>query len=107
MAQQNLLRICALWKGQTRNGDDFYRGRLNGGIRVLVFTNTNKRTDKDPDATIYFAPVEDDDKDGGKDGGGRGGGRGRGGGGRARDEEPPPEASGGGDGLPEDDDVPF
>ncbi len=40
--------IGALWTKQTKHGNDYFTGTINGQ-RVVVFKNQKKRSDKSPD----------------------------------------------------------
>lgn len=40
--------IGALWTKQTKHGHDYYSGTING-VRVVVFKNTKKQSEKSPD----------------------------------------------------------
>jgi hypothetical protein len=67
-----MVRLGGLWRAETRGGQQMLRGRL-GAAKILVFENSYKRDENDPDMVMYLAagkPREDSD---GSSGGGGGG----------------------------------
>lgn len=93
----DLVRLCGLWENPTRNGDTFLGGNL-GAARLILFRNTHKEKDSDPDWIAYLSPGKRREDNGG--GGERGGGSGPGPG----SSSPP---AGGGGAPPGDDGIPF
>ena len=60
------LKITGLWRNETRSGEEYYAGTLSPGVRVLIFQNNRKASDRDPDMTLYLAaanrePAREDD----------------------------------------------
>lgn len=51
--KQPLLQIAGLWAGTSTNGKRYLSGNL-GGLRVLVFENRDRRSDKSPTHYLYF-----------------------------------------------------
>ena len=54
----DMIRWGGLWKGKTKAGKFYLSGRF-GGVKMLVFPVDEKRTEKSPDFTVYFAQWED------------------------------------------------
>ncbi len=49
-----MIKICALWRSETKDGMVYYRGR-SGEIEYLVFPNKNKEAgDKRPDYDLMM-----------------------------------------------------
>lgn len=57
----NGVKLTGLWKNESKDGESFLSGSL-GGVRVLVFKNKYKKTDKDPDFNLFFAPKEEKER---------------------------------------------
>jgi hypothetical protein len=55
--ESGLIRICGLWQGKTRKGENMMSGTLLPGVTVFIFKN-NKQTDKQPDFTLCIAQKE-------------------------------------------------
>lgn len=51
----NLIRLGGLWKKTGRNGTTFLSGTF-GQAGLLVFRNTRKERDSDPDYVAFVAP---------------------------------------------------
>ena len=57
--QTELISITGLWKKTSKNGKDYLSAklrstvRLNEGEMLMVFKNTNKKTDTQPDWNLY------------------------------------------------------
>jgi hypothetical protein len=49
-----MISLCGLWRHQSKNGDTFYSGSL-GGVDVLIFANTNKKSEKAPDLNLCIS----------------------------------------------------
>lgn len=66
--QQDSPRINAtgLWQNKTRNGDMYLSGNM-GAVRVLIFKNTRKKHDKEPDYHMVLTENRPKDKDKDKD----------------------------------------
>ena len=52
----DLMKFCGLWKSTDKNGNETFSGTLNYNTRLVVFTNTFKEKDSDPDYIVYLAP---------------------------------------------------
>ena len=57
------LKISGLWKNENRNGNAYYAGSLSPSVRVMIFKNMFKNSERDPEAILYLAP-NDRQKDG-------------------------------------------
>ena len=58
------LKLTGLWRGKDRNGETFYSGSVNPTVRLMIFKNSYKKEDRDPDLIAYLVPAEK--KDNGK-----------------------------------------
>jgi uncharacterized protein (DUF736 family) len=54
----NGVKLTGLWKNTSKDGKTYLSGTL-GAVRVLVFPNEYKRTEKDPDFSLFLSPKED------------------------------------------------
>jgi hypothetical protein len=52
-----MLRLCGLWKSTSKRGGAYLSGRL-GSAKMMLFKNSQKRTDKDPDYFVCLVPWE-------------------------------------------------
>lgn len=52
------LKLTGLWQNRDRNGQIYYAGSVNPGIRLMVFKNNRKQKEKDPDLVAYLVPAE-------------------------------------------------
>jgi len=59
--KEGLLRVCGLWRHESKAGATFYSGRLNRDVQVLIFKN-EKKDEKSPDLTLCLAKVEPKEK---------------------------------------------
>lgn len=61
-----MVRLGGLWRATTRDGQEMLRGRL-GAAKILVFENSYKRDENDPDMVMYLTAGKprDDQGDGG------------------------------------------
>lgn len=53
-----MLRIAGLWRQCDKEGREFWSGPLNSQVRVLVFRNSFKQKESDPDFTLCLAPEQ-------------------------------------------------
>jgi len=58
MANSELIKVTGLWKSEDRNGNLVLSGNLNGNARVVIFTNTFKESEKEPDYIMYLGKNE-------------------------------------------------
>jgi hypothetical protein len=52
----NGIKGGALWRGKTTDDKPMLSGPLTGETRMLIFQNSNKRNDRDPDYFWYIVP---------------------------------------------------
>lgn len=52
------IKIMSLWKNTTKDGDTFLSGNFGNGRKVMIFKNTFKRTEKDPDFNVFVCEDE-------------------------------------------------
>ena len=50
----NGIRVCGLWKNVDKNGNEYFSGNI-GDIRVMIFPNRFKETEKQPDYIMRFS----------------------------------------------------
>ena len=67
--KEGLLRVCGLWRHESKAGATFYSGRLNRDVQVLIFKNEAKKDEKSPDLTLCLGKVEPKEKPAGGPGG--------------------------------------
>lgn len=60
MSNQPMLTLGGLWVNEDKNGNKFMSGTL-GMLRLLIFKNTNKQSDKSPDYWIKVVEKPRDD----------------------------------------------
>jgi hypothetical protein len=53
-----MVKLSGLWKQKTKDGKPYLSGTI-GGAKVLVFPNEYKKTEKDPDYSLFVAPREE------------------------------------------------
>ena len=52
------VRLCGLWKNESKDGGTYYSGSLSPGVKLLVFKNGFKKENRDPDLIAYLVPAE-------------------------------------------------
>jgi hypothetical protein len=53
--ESTLIRLSGLWTKKDKNGTTYYSGNLGSG-RLLLFRNTKKQAEKEPDLVLWLAP---------------------------------------------------
>ena len=53
-----LLKAAKLWRKTSKNGNDYFVGRL-GGVKVLVMENRDHQSENDPTHFLFFAEAPD------------------------------------------------
>lgn len=48
-----MIKICGLWQGEDKNRNPYYSGSV-GGVKFLIFKNTRKEKDKQPDYQLFI-----------------------------------------------------
>lgn len=56
-----MIQACGLWSGKDRNGNTFLSGSM-GNLRILIFRNTFKKNEKEPDYRMYHAERDQEHK---------------------------------------------
>lgn len=57
--ESKLIPLGGLWLNTSRDGKTkFMSGNVNSRVKVLIFKNKNKKTDKHPDYNMFLAPIE-------------------------------------------------
>ncbi len=56
------VKLTGLWKQKTQAGQPYLAGKVSPTSRLLVFPNSHKETDKDPDYIAYLAQGQDGDQ---------------------------------------------
>jgi hypothetical protein len=54
-SESNLPNVCGLWKQQSKDGTTYLSGVL-GNVKIMVFQNRNKTSNRAPDYTLCLAP---------------------------------------------------
>jgi len=54
----NRIKIGGLWKNTDKNGNEYFSGGLNAFNNILIFANTYKEKQTDPDFIMYIAEKE-------------------------------------------------
>ena len=52
------IKLTGLWKSTDKSGNTYYAGNLSPTVRLLVFKNTYKQGERDPDLVAYLVPAE-------------------------------------------------
>lgn len=54
-SDNGMILLGGLWLNTSQNGNKYMSGRLGLGGKLLIFKNTNKTTDNQPDYMLYLA----------------------------------------------------
>lgn len=54
----DLIKVTGLWQSEDRNGNMVLSGNLNGNARIVIFFNTHKEADNQPDFNLYITKNE-------------------------------------------------
>jgi uncharacterized protein (DUF736 family) len=49
-----MIEVTGLWEKRDKNGNTFFTGSL-GGVSVMIFKNSKKQKENQPDWRVYFA----------------------------------------------------
>lgn len=60
--QRDLIFLGGLWLNTSQSGNRYMSGGLGIGANVMIFKNTRKAKDTDPDYMLYLAPKKRDTK---------------------------------------------
>lgn len=56
---QPMIKLCGLWKSQTKDGKVYYSGGLSYSTNLLLFPNSYKKEgDNNPDLIVYIGKKE-------------------------------------------------
>jgi hypothetical protein len=50
-----MIKVTGLWANKDKNGNQYLSGNLTPTIKILIFKNSYKSTDKHPDYIMSFA----------------------------------------------------
>jgi hypothetical protein len=56
--------LCAMWYRENREGRRYFSGKTDGGRRVVLYIDDEKRSEKAPDARLFIYPLEKPGEDG-------------------------------------------
>jgi 2-methylaconitate cis-trans-isomerase PrpF len=56
------IKLCNLYKRQTKNGDDYFFGKYTASSNIVIFKNSYKKEEKDADYVLYLQPSIDKPK---------------------------------------------
>jgi uncharacterized protein (DUF736 family) len=54
----DLLKVTGLWSSKDKNGNLVLSGNLNGNARIVIFANTHKEAENQPDFNMYVTKNE-------------------------------------------------
>ncbi len=54
----DMIKITGLWKGKDKKGNPYFSGYM-GNAKVLIFKNTYKEKDNQPDYNMFIAPKKE------------------------------------------------
>ena len=58
MDKSPMIKLCGLWKKESKDGTVFYQGKLSYSSNILLFKNKFKRNEKDPSLILYLSEVQ-------------------------------------------------
>ena len=60
--KSELLKVTGLWQSNDKNGNMVLSGNLNGNARIVIFANTHKEAENQPDFNMYVTKNEKRDE---------------------------------------------
>lgn len=60
------IKLTGLWANQMKSGQTYFTGTL-GSARVVIFPNSYKEKDNDPDYNLFVQPKQNKDSRGSSD----------------------------------------
>jgi len=84
--KKGLVRVMGLWENTDKRGNKYLSGNLGGSVRVMIFANSFKQGEREPDYIAYVSQRSQEERQGGNA--------------APRSADPPPQKG------PEDD-IPF
>lgn len=58
MANSNMIKVGGLWSNKDKDGNSYLTGKLNPGVKILIFKNKYRESENHPTHILYIAPVE-------------------------------------------------
>jgi len=58
----DMIKLTGLWKNKTKDGKQYLTGGLGYGAKILIFPNSYKEKESDPDYIAYIAAKEQKDE---------------------------------------------
>lgn len=58
MEKDTKVKLANLYKNTSQGGVEYYSGSFTYGTKLLLYTNTYKKEDKDPDMILYIVKKE-------------------------------------------------
>ena len=56
MQEPKRVKVASLWRNVSKNGAEYFTGKL-GNLKIVIFANKEKKTDKSPDFSMFFEEV--------------------------------------------------
>ncbi len=54
----DLLKLGGLWKQKDKKGNDYFSGDFTFGTKILIYKNSYKEKENDPDYVAYLSPKQ-------------------------------------------------
>lgn len=54
----DLLKIGGLWSNKDKKGNEYFSGDFTFGTKILIYKNTYKEKESDPDYVAYLSPKQ-------------------------------------------------
>jgi hypothetical protein len=61
----SLLRVMGLWENTDKRGNKYLSGNI-GSLRVMIFSNSFKQGEREPDYILYVSQRSQDERSGGQ-----------------------------------------
>jgi uncharacterized protein (DUF736 family) len=52
----DMIELCGLWKSESKAGNRYLSGKLGNNVTIMIFENTRKSKDSEPDFRLMIAP---------------------------------------------------
>ena len=63
--KKGLVRVMGLWENTDKRGNKYLSGNLGGSVRVMIFSNSFKQGEREPDYIAYISQRSQEDRTGG------------------------------------------